>query len=401
MTTVESSAPPPPSAPSERASWQAWSRVAAVAVGIFAMVTAEQLPVGLLTSVGSELAVSAGTVGLTVTVPGVVAAIAAPVIPLAVGTLDRRVLLVALVALLALANLVSALASSFPVLLTARVLVGMTIGGFWAIAGSVATRLVPPHQVARATTVIFSGVAAANVFGVPVGTVLGDLAGWRTAFAVLGALSALVLVSLTLLLPRLPATEPVRGRQLLRQLRHRPVLAGVIATFLLVTGHFAAYTFVSPALQMISGIPGGAIGALLLAYGAAGIVGNFGAGIAAGRSVRRTVLAISLVLALVLVLFPVLGGTTSAGITLLVLWGLAFGGVSVSLQTWMLKAAPADTEAASALWVSMFNLSIALGALAGGTVVDASSPAGALWLAGGLVALTLLAVRSTRGARLD
>ncbi|RNL86228.1 MFS transporter [Halostreptopolyspora alba] len=365
------------------------------------MVTAEQLPVGLLTSVSDQLGVSAGRTGLMVTVPGVVAAIAAPTIPVAVGRLDRRVLLAALMLLMALANLVSALTPSFAVLLAARVLVGVTIGGFWAIAGGLATRLVPERHVPRATALIFSGVAAASVFGVPLGTLIGDIAGWRVAFGALGALAALVLVALALLLPTLPAAEPVRPRQLARQLRHTTVLAGVVATFLLVTGHFAAYTFVSPVLQQLSGIPLGLISALLLGYGLAGILGNFVAGVASGRDVRRTVLTISLSLAAVLALFPVLGGTAAGGITMLMLWGLAFGGVSVSLQTWMIKAAPQETEAASALWVSMFNLSIALGALVGGTVVDLGSLSGGLWLAGALVGLTVLTVWSTRATRLD
>ncbi|WP_393916123.1 MFS transporter [Halostreptopolyspora alba] len=400
MTAVDSSSPRPVGA-DKGASWKGWFGVIAVTVGIFSMVTAEQLPVGLLTSVSDQLGVSAGRTGLMVTVPGVVAAIAAPTIPVAVGRLDRRVLLAALMLLMALANLVSALTPSFAVLLAARVLVGVTIGGFWAIAGGLATRLVPERHVPRATALIFSGVAAASVFGVPLGTLIGDIAGWRVAFGALGALAALVLVALALLLPTLPAAEPVRPRQLARQLRHTTVLAGVVATFLLVTGHFAAYTFVSPVLQQLSGIPLGLISALLLGYGLAGILGNFVAGVASGRDVRRTVLTISLSLAAVLALFPVLGGTAAGGITMLMLWGLAFGGVSVSLQTWMIKAAPQETEAASALWVSMFNLSIALGALVGGTVVDLGSLSGGLWLAGALVGLTVLTVWSTRATRLD
>lgn len=177
--------------------------------------------------------------------------------------------------------------------------------------------------------------------------------------------------------------------------------AGVIATFLIVTGHFAAYTFVSPILQTISGIDVGLISTLLLAYGVAGIVGNFICGSAAGRDVYRTVLTISLALTASILLFPLLGASSIGGMVLLIAWGLSYGGVSVSLQTWMLKAAPDARETASALWVSMFNLSIALGALLGGVVVDGIALQSVLWLAGVLVILTVFAVWSTPKASLS
>jgi predicted MFS family arabinose efflux permease len=174
-----------------RARLRRWAAVTAVSVGTFLLVTAEQLPVGLLVPVGADLRVTDGVAGLMVTVPGIVAAVAAPVVPMMVGRLDRRVLLGGLMALMTLANAMSALAPSYPVLLGSRVLVGIAIGGFWAIAGGLATRLVPEREVPRATTVIFGGVAAANVLGVPVGTLLGGYAGWRIAFGALGARSRL------------------------------------------------------------------------------------------------------------------------------------------------------------------------------------------------------------------
>ena len=378
----------------ERAGARRWAAVAAVAVGTFLLVTAEQLPVGLLTPVGADLRVTAGVAGLMVTVPGIVAAIAAPVVPVLVGRLDRRVLLGALMALMTLANAVSAFAPTYPVLLGSRVLVGIAIGGFWAVAGGLATRLVPGPDVPRATAVIFGGVAAANVLGVPIGTLLGGFAGWRIAFGALGVLAAVVLVALFALLPRLVADEPLRPAALLAQLRNPAAATGILVTLLVVTGHFAAYTFVSPVLEDHAGVAVALVGPLLLGFGAAGIVGNFVAGAAVARRLHRTVLVIVLALALVLALHPLLGGTPAGGIALLLLWGLAYGGVSVSLQSWMIAAAPRAVEAATALWVSVFNLAIGLGALVGGLVVDRAALAGVLWLAAALFLLAAVAVRS-------
>jgi predicted MFS family arabinose efflux permease len=382
--------------PETRVPARRWFAVGAVSLGIFALVTAEQLPVGLLNPVSSDLGVSTGTAGLMVTVPGLVAALSAPLLPLAIGRADRRLVLVALLAVMAAAHAVSALTSDYGVLLAARVLIGVSIGGFWSIAGGLALRLVPAASVSRATSIIFGGVAAANVLGVPLGTLAGDVGGWRVAFWALGGLGLLVLVLLAALLPRLPADRPLRPRELVGHLRATPVWTGVAATALLVTGHFVAFTFLGPALGEISGVSQRLVGPLLLCYGVAGIVGNFVGGACAGRNVHRTVLVISLALTATMALFPLLGRTPAGGVALLSLWGLAYGGVSVSVQTWMLRAAPDAAEAVTSLNTAMFNLAIALGALVGAGVVDAAHVPAVLWTGAAVVALTGLAVWRAR-----
>ncbi|MFI6309518.1 MFS transporter [Nocardia fusca] len=373
-----------------------WAAVAAVALGTFLLVTAEQLPIGLLTSVGSALTVSEGAAGLMVTVPSIVAAFAALLVPMLVGSLNRRILLLGLMALMTVANLGSALAPNFAVLVGSRVLVGIAIGGFWAVAGGLAVRLVVPEDVPRATAVIFGGVGAANVFGVPLGTLVGDLTDWRIAFSSLSVLGLATLITLLAVLPGLTAAAAVRPKLLWTQFRSRGVRIGIIATVLIVFGHFAAYTFVSPALQQLSGIDERYIGPLLFAFGVAGMIGNFVAGSALSRSTHRTVLTIAVALAVAMPLFQLLGGTTVGGIVLLIAWGLSYGGASVGLQTWMIKAAPRAVEAASSLWVAVFNLSIGLGALVGGVIVDTLTLPGVLWLGGVCALLAAVAIWTAR-----
>lgn len=384
--------PPSPHTPQE----SRWPAVIAVALGTFLLVTAEQLPIGLLTSVGSALTVSQGTAGLMVTVPSLVAAVSAPLIPMLVGGLDRRILLLALMALMTVANLASATAPNFAVLVSSRVLVGVAIGGFWAVAGGLAVRLVSPRDVPRATAVIFGGVGAANVFGVPLGALLGDLTGWRIAFASLSGLALAALVVLVAVLPPLAAARAMSPRLLVEQFRNPGVRVGIVATFLIVFGHFSAYTFVSPALQDLSGIDERYVGPLLFGFGIAGMIGNFVAGSALSRAVRRTASIIAVSLAVAMPLFLLLGRTAVGGVIVLIVWGLAYGGVSVALQTWMIKAAPQAVEAASALWVAVFNLSIGLGALAGGLIVDTLTLRGVLWLGGACALAAALAIRGAR-----
>ncbi|RDG39711.1 MFS transporter [Streptomyces corynorhini] len=363
--------------------------VLAVAVATFTVVTTEMLPVGLLTTLGDGLGLSDGTAGLTVTLPGVVAALAAPVLPVAVRRADRRSVLCALLALLAGANLLAALAPAFGVLLAARALVGVCIGGVWAVAAGLGVRLVRAEDAGRATAVIFSGIAVASVLGVPTGTLMGTLAGWRWTFAAMAGLALAVAALLALLLPPLPPRGAVRPAEIAGLLRIPALRAGLLAVALLVTGHFAAYTYVRPALERVPAISPEAVSGLLLGYGVAGVAGNFLAGAVAAHTPRRALLTVSAVLAGTVLLTARAGGSLPATVTLLVVWGLAYGGVSVSAQNWLMATVPAHREAGSALFAGIFNAAIALGALAGGRAADRFEVAGALWLGGTLAALAL------------
>ncbi|WP_344208670.1 MFS transporter [Kribbella sancticallisti] len=362
----------------------------AAMLGTFVLVTAEQLPIGLLTALASDLRVTEGVAGLSVTVPSVVAAVAAIGVPLVVGKLDRRALLIALMVLMTAANAVTAIAPNIGVLMASRVLVGIAIGGFWAVAGSLAVRLAAPESVPRAIAVIFGGVAAANVLGVPLATVLGELIGWRLSFAALGALALIAMVALIALLPRLAAGQAVGLRVLGSQLAHRGVVAGLAITLLAVLGHFAAFTFVSPILQEVSGMPERLVGPALLAFGVAGMIGNFVAGAFLARHLRGVVIGVLSGMTVMLVAMPTLGLTPLRGVAVLVLWGLVFGGLSVAMQTWMISAAPDSPEPATALWVCIWNAAIGVGALLGGRTVDTTATAAASWAGAGVLLLAAL-----------
>ncbi|MGP3972660.1 MFS transporter [Streptomyces sp. 8N114] len=389
MTDTLTSAP---SQGRQRTPLRAWLGVASLTAATFAVTAAEMLPVGLLTPVSDSLHVSEGSAGLTVTLTGVVAALAAPLVPLVAGRLDRRASLAGLALLLAAANALSAVAPSLTVLLIARVLVGVALGGVWALAASLPVRLVPQRSLSTALAAVFGGIGIASVLAVPAGTMLGEVAGWRAAFGAAAGLSASVALALALLLPALPAERPVRPGTLLRLLRNARLRTGFVFLALLVTGHFAAYTYVRPVLEQISGVAPALIGVLLLAYGAAGIVGNFAAGARAARSLRGTLLTLGGGIAVTTVLLAAAGSATGPAVAVLLLWGLAYGGVSVSSQAWVLAAAPsASREPAGALFASVFNAAIALGAFVGGRVVDAA-PLHTVLLLGGALATCALAV---------
>lgn len=367
-----------------RSALQSWLAVASIAVGTFAMVTTEFLPIGLLTDIAKSLGVSDGTAGLMVTTPGIVATFAAPAWILAAGKLDRRNVLWTLTVLLIASNVIAALAPSFSILLAGRVLVGICIGGFWTFAMALGRRLVPEESGGRATSIVAVGVSLATVCGVPAATLLGSIAGWRVVFGATAGLAGLVLLAQMTLLPRLPATQAIRAGQLLGLLRIRNARVGLIAVLFTAGGHFAAYTYLKPFLQQVPVMDEKMITAVLFAYGAAGFFGTFFGEFASGRSVRSAYAMTALLLGVVLVLSPAFGSNRTAATVLATLWGLAFGAVPIVVQAWIYKAAPADFESGSALLVSTFQIAIASGALLGGRIVDGFSVSGAL-LAGGLL----------------
>lgn len=373
-----------------------WWAVSAVGLATFSVVTTEMLPVGLLTPIAEDLGASTGTAGLMISLPALLAAVFAPLAVIAAGGIDRRRILCALLGLLLVANLASALAPGIGWLLAARVLVGFCMGGIWTIAGGLAARLVPAQRIGLATSIIFGGVAAASVLGVPLGALIGDALGWRSAFVAMTLFSAAVMLLHLRVVPALPVSTSVRPRQFVQQLGQRNLRRGLWLTGLLVSGHFIAFTYVRPLLTSVSGVDASWIGALLFGYGLAGIAGNFIAGPLAARHPWGTLLAIASGLLLTPLLFLWVGNAPSAGIAVLLLWGLAYGGVSVGLMSWMMKAVPQAVEIATALYVAVFNIGIAMGAWGGGRLLDGVGLHANLWAAAVLAGSALLMAAITR-----
>lgn len=367
-----------------------WMAVIAVGLATFSVVTTEMLPVGLLTSIAGTLNITTGSAGLMISLPALLAALFAPLVVIAAGGLDRRWILCGLLALLVMANLASALAPNLVVMLAARIFVGFCIGGIWAVAGGLAVRLVPESATGLATSIIFGGVAAASVLGVPLGAFIGDVIGWRWAFGSMALFSALVLGLHLTVIPPLPVPGSASISLFIAQLGNRKLLTGLFLTLLLVMSHFAAFTFVRPLLISVSEFDTQWIGTILFAYGIAGIVGNFLVGIYSARYTTLTLIAIAIGLVLTPLLFISAGQTVTGGGVILIFWGLAYGGLSVGLMTWMMKAAPRAVEVAAALYIGVFNTGIALGAWAGGKIVDTFLLTDTLWLACGLAVAALL-----------
>lgn len=278
------------------ASVRAWLAVASVATGAFVVIATEFLPIGLLGRIAADTHVSVGTAGLTVAIPGAIAAVAAPSITLMANKTDRRWLLIGFAALVMLSNAIVALASSFAIILAGRVLLGISVGGFWTFAVASGRRLVTEAQGSRATALIIAGISIGTVVGVPLGTALGALAGWRFAFGCVSVFAAGTILCQLPLLSSLPNREAVSFGSLMKLFRVSAMAIGFLASALIAAGHFTAYTCLEPFLSRVVQLTPSRISWTLASYGAAGIAGTFAGERGAAKDLRRTFFGVSLLL---------------------------------------------------------------------------------------------------------
>ncbi|MGG7939847.1 MFS transporter [Klebsiella aerogenes] len=350
---------------------RAWLAVAALAVSAFSIVTSELAPVGMLSALANDLHQSQAGAGLAVTAYGWVAALAALLAGAIPARISRKALLIVLMLILAFSCLAATQSHTMQTFMTARMTGALAHGAFWALIGTVAVQLVPVDKLGLATSVIFAGVSAASVLGVPLSSFIADMVGWRQAFSAISLLSLATAVALLWTLPTLAAPQPLRLKVYVGIVKNPLLLSLFGATACIISAHFAAFTYLEPLLTQTRGIPTSTISALLLMSGLSGLLGNLIAGKLIDRHIRLLIMTSLLLSAGAL---GMLGMKSLSSLplwftaVLLGIWGAGMAIVFVGLQTWLLQSAGEATQPASALYVAIFNAAIGTGALVGGLV---------------------------------
>ncbi|MFJ2316434.1 MFS transporter [Glutamicibacter sp. NPDC087661] len=370
-------------APAQSASWAA---VASLGVGVFALVMAEFLPTSLLSRVAADLSVTEGLAGQSVAITAVVAAVSGLLIPVLIPQMDRRRLMIILSALAVASNLLVAFAPAYPVLLAARVLLGIAIGGFWSLAISITARLVPPAKLGLGLTVVNLGVSLATVAAVPLGTLLGEVWGWRAVFVLAAGVSILAVIIQAVTLPSVLAGPSGGFRALGQTLRSRLIAICLFTLALMGAGHFAGFTYIRPAATGLGGLDPEQLAALLLVYGLGIVGGNVVAGPLADRMLRGASLIFPLLLGLAMIGFAQLGSSTGLLFVAAALWGAGFGALPTIFSAWLARAEPDRLESIGGLQTGVFQVAVALGAFLGGLLVDGAGVQTAL-VFGGLTAV--------------
>lgn len=371
---------------------RSWPAVWVLGLGTFLFVTTELLPIGLLPSIGDGVGVSISVAGLLVSLYGGIAAVTAAPLTALLGRVDRRWLLAGLLVVLIIGNIMSALAPTYTVLLLSRMVIAFAHGVFWSTTPAAGMRLVATKDGVRALSVVLGGISVASVVGVPLGTALGQATNWRAAFLVMAGLGVITLVAVLVLLPSLPSRNGGSLAAIPGLLRDRVFRIAIVVAALAMSGHYLAYTYLTPYLEEVVGIAPALVSVLLLVFGAAGIAGNFIAGSAVARNLRWSLLGGVGILAASLLALSLGARSPVLAVVLLVSWGLSYAALPVCLQTWVLRSAPHATDAASSVYVAVFNASIALGALTGGIALEWWGIAAITWVGAVLVALAFAAV---------
>ncbi|WP_433275005.1 MFS transporter [Pseudonocardia xinjiangensis] len=351
-----------------------------LAAGAFAVGTSAYVVSGVLPAVSGELGVSLTAAGQLATAFAIAYAVGAPLVSTLAGRWDRRTLLVAALVVAAVGNGLSALATTYPLLIVGRIIAALGAAAYTPAATLVATAMLPPAQRARAVGIVFGGLTLALAVGVPAGDLLGSRIGYGGVFGAVAVVTALVAATAPLCLPRLPAPPavPLRGRFAVAA--DWRVLTALAMTVVNVLAAMVVFIYVAPLLNATGGIHGATVALLLLIYGIGAMAGNVWGGRAADRfgAVPTLFALLGGSVITVAVLSPA-GSTIVGAAVVLALWAVFSWAFNPPMQSLLLELAPTGGMVLS-LNASAIYLGTAVGGLVGGIVIGA----------GGLLALPLL-----------
>lgn len=385
-----------------------WKPIVALASAVFLSITIEMIPMGLLPEMSADLGVGEPLVGLLVSVFAFAVVVTSAPLTALTRRMPRRTLLTAVLVLLGLTSIASALVPEYWMLVAVRVLGGVAHGVFWALVGAYPARLVAHGQLGRAVSTVLGGGTIALIAGVPISTALGQALGWRPVFALVGVLTLAGALVVRAVLPTdaaapaaiRPATGSTAAIRVSEAGGMAAVLAVCVVTAVVMIGQYAALTYVAPILTDVVGAAPEAVAPLLFASGLAGAAGLVVAGSPIARNSVRALVVAMTAIAIALVVMAAEPGLWPAVIAYTA-WGFAFGAVPPLLQTRLLQAAPPERrDAASALYTTAFNIGIGGGALLGGLLFGAFG-VGAVPLAYAVMlvaASVIVVVSSTRAA---
>ena len=344
----------------------------ALTAGAFGLGVTEFVIMGLLLEVAADFGRSIAAAGLLISGYALGVVVGAPVLTVLTTRWRRKTVLLALMALFVAGNAACALAPTYGFLMAARVLTALAHGTFFGVGSIVATGLVSEDRKASAIAVMFTGLTVANILGVPLGTWIGQHLGWRATFWAVTLVGLVAFAVIAILVPKDGRpTEAGDWRADLAAILRAPVLLGLLTTVLGYAGVFTVFTYIAPMLTRISGFDESAVSPILLVFGGGLVIGNLVGGALADRSVLATVFATLAALALVLALTTLGLRSPVAAIAVTGLLGAAGFATVAPLQMWVLsKAEGAGQGLASSFNIAAFNLGNAIGAWAGGAVID-------------------------------
>jgi predicted MFS family arabinose efflux permease len=378
---------------------QSWGAVLAMSLAAFVLVASEFMPVSLLTPIASDLHISEGQAGQSISVSGLFALLTCLIIAPIAARVERKRLLLGLTVLMIASATVVACAPNYSLFLLGRALIGVAIGGFWSLSAATAMRLVADEHVPRALAVVNGGNALATVIAPPLGSFLGALIGWRGATFCIVPVAVIAAVWLVFSFPKMPAERRAASGNVFRLMKRLPVALGMFAVSAFFMGQFMLFTYLRPFLEAVSQVSASMLSLILFVLGAAGLAGTFLIEGFLKKAMYRTLIAIPILMAGIALALVAFGSSQITTTVLLGLWGLVATAAPVGWWLWLAKTLPNDAEAGGALMVAVVQLAIGSGATFGGLAFDLSGYRATFELSAAvLLAAALLAYLAGRAA---
>lgn len=356
----------------------------ALFLAAFAFGTAEFVIAGVLPDVATGLGITIPIAGYLVTGYAIGIAIGGPLLALATKKLSRKTLILLLGGIFTLGQVLCAIAPNFELLLAARVLVAVVHGTYFGIAAIVAVSLVPKERRGFAVALILSGLTVSNILGVPGGTAVGNMFGWRATFWAVGGLSLVATLAIALFLPA-RAGEASTGGSFMREfkaLARQQIITSLVIAILAMVAQYSVFTYIAPLLIEVTGLDSAVLPWVLLLYGVGSTIGVFIGGRLADWKIMP---AIIIILACQVAAFTLLYLATPHPLIMaatVIIWGGVNFAVGTPIQARVLAAAGDAPNLASALIPTGYNIGIAIGAMLGAAVIESGASYASLPLIG-------------------
>lgn len=359
----------------------------ALAMTGFVTILTEALPAGLLPQMSADLGVSASGIGQLITIYALGSLVAAIPVTALTQHFPRKPLLLCAIAGFAVVNTITAVTGNFAVMLLARFFAGVSAGLLWAMIAGYAARMVADELKGRAIAIAMVGTPLALSLGIPAGTLIGSMIGWRITFAVMTALTVVLIIWVCSKVPNYPGTSTGNRTSVGGTLAIKGIRPVLMVTLLFVLAHNILYTYIGPLVA-----PAGLaqrLDLVLLVFGAAAIAGIFAVGYFIGHWLRELVLTSLLLFAIAAAILGVWGNLRELLWLATGIWGFAFGGAATLFQTAAAIVSRQASDVAQSMIVTVWNLAIAGGGIVGGLLLENSGVHGLSWVAFALLVFAL------------
>ncbi|MCY7439588.1 MFS transporter [Bacillus altitudinis] len=362
-----------------------------LALAAFLIGTIEYIITGIIQMVAHDLHVTTSTAGLLVTSLALSAAIGAPIVIALTINMDRRKILTWTLITFILSNFITSISHSFEMVMITRILQGISGGTAIVVAMAVATRLVEREKRGTAIGIILMGLSSSLVLGVPIGTFLSSMIGWKALFAAIGVITLIPLIVVYRRIPSMKEQEPVTLRMQLSILKDKRILLAVAVTLFYVGGYSTLFTYLTPFLQKSANLSITEISGILLLAGICSFLGSSLGGMAADKKGPIFTIFSGIILQIMmLMLLAFVTGNLVVMVAVIMIWMIATWSTSPAQQLYLVTLVPKSPDIALSVNTSFIQFGFALGSGLGGIVLSRTSILHLSWISAGTVLLALL-----------